>query len=129
MTPEPLDEFLAKLCSGDEAAAAQAFLEFEPFLRKAVRRQLPPRLRAKFDSCDIVQSVWGDVLTGFREAGWRFANAAHLRAFLLKATRNRFIDRLRQHHRAASGAEPSVTERVEQSAPSLQPQPSEVAQA
>src|SRR5262249_19108855 len=69
----------------------------EPYLRKVVRRQLPTHLRAKFDSLDIVQSTWVDLLHGFREAGWRFPSVDSLRAFLIQVTRNRFIDRLRQH--------------------------------
>ncbi len=99
MTTGPLDELLSKLSDGDDAAAAQIFLEYEPYLRKVVRRLLPDRLRPKFDSVDIVQSIWGDLLTGFREAGWRFASPNELRAFLVKATRNRFVDRLRLHDR------------------------------
>src|SRR5947208_6668606 len=98
MSSKSLDLLLEKLCSGDGAAAEQVFLAYEPYLRKVVRRQLPPRLRAKFDSVDVVQSVWADVLHGFREAGWRFADRDHLRAFLVKVTRHRFIDRYRQHH-------------------------------
>ncbi len=48
-----------------------------------VRRMLPAQLRSKFDSHDVVQSVWADLLHGFRESGWRFADAAHLKAFLV----------------------------------------------
>jgi RNA polymerase sigma-70 factor (ECF subfamily) len=99
MKSTSLDELLDKLCGGDEAAAAHVFLEYEPYLRKVVRRLLPNRLRPKFDSVDIVQSVWGDLLTGFREAGWRFTSINQLRAFLVKVTRNRFLDRLRHHDR------------------------------
>src|SRR5712671_1969746 len=102
---EPLDNLLAQLCSGDSAAAGQVFLAFEPYLRKAVRRQLPLPLRAKFDSADILQSVWVDVLRGFREAGWRFTDADHLRGFLFIATRNRLIDRIRQHRVALAREE------------------------
>src|ERR1700728_4125895 len=76
MTHQPLDSVLEKLCSGDPAAAERVFLAFEPYLRMVVRKKLPPRLRAKFDSMDVVQSVWADVLCGFREAGWRFADEA-----------------------------------------------------
>jgi len=47
-------------------------------------------------SIDVVQSVWVDLLQGFRAAGWRFSSVTHLRAFLVRATRNRFIDRIRQ---------------------------------
>src|SRR3712207_3464888 len=100
MSENPLDQLLERLCQGDDHAAEQVFQAYEPYLRMVVRRQLPSRLRSKFDSVDVVQSVWADVLTGFREAGWRFTNADQLRAFLLKATRNRFINRVRQHQRA-----------------------------
>jgi RNA polymerase sigma-70 factor (ECF subfamily) len=129
MSTDPLDSLLERLCQGDDAAAEQVFRAYEPYLRMVVRRQLPPRLRAKFDSADVVQSIWADVLHGFRQAGWRFASAAHLRAFLIKATRNRFIDRVRRHHRAVEH-EQSLRDTDQEAMPrSPQPQPSEVAQA
>jgi RNA polymerase sigma factor (sigma-70 family) len=129
MSTDPLDALLEKLCSGDDAAAAQVFTACEPYLRMVVRRQLPPRLRAKFDSTDIVQSVWADVLDGFRDAGWRFSDAAHLRAFLVKATRNRFIDRLRKHQPAVDREEPLARCCPEGVPAADEPRPSEVAQA
>jgi RNA polymerase sigma-70 factor (ECF subfamily) len=125
---EPLDNLLAQLCSGDAEAAGQLFLAFEPYLRKAVRRHLPPPLRARFDSTDILQSVWADVLRGFREAGWRFTDADHLRGFLFVATRNRLIDRVRQHQKAVAREEPLGEGDQQQFLPSPQPCPSEVAQ-
>src|SRR5947209_19225746 len=126
---EPLDNLLSQLCSGDSAAAGQVFLAFEPYLRKAVRRQLPLPMRAKFDSADILQSVWVDVLRGFREAGWRFTDADHLRGFLYVATRNRLIDRVRQHQKAI-GREERLGDGDEQLALRCpQPRPSEIAQA
>ncbi|HEX5271364.1 MAG TPA: RNA polymerase sigma factor [Gemmataceae bacterium] len=100
MSADPLDTLLEKLAVGDRRAAEEVFLAYEPYLRMVVRRHLSPGLRAKFDSADVVQSVWADVLVGFREAGWQFADAAHLRAFLIRLTRHRFIDRLRKHRRA-----------------------------
>ena len=125
MTQESLPLLLDKLCQGDSEAAEQVFKVYEPYLRKIVRRQLPDRLRAKFDSLDIVQSVWLDVLEGFRDAGWRFRDADQLRAFLVKATRNRFIDRYRQHRRALEREIPlSGVQR-----PSTQPRPSEIVRA
>ena len=126
---EPLDNLLAQLCSGDMAAAEQVFLAYEPYLRKAVRRQLPAPLRSKFDSADILQSVWADVLRGFREAGWRFLDADHLRGFLFVATRNRLIDRIRQHQKAVEREEPLGEGDRQHFLPSPQPRPSEVAQA
>jgi RNA polymerase sigma-70 factor (ECF subfamily) len=126
MSTEPLDALLERLCIGDVAAAEQAFLAYEPYLRKVVRRQLPPRLRAKLDSADVVQSVWADLLQGFRDAGWRFVDTAHLRAFLVQVTRHRFIDRVRRH-RTALRLEQRLPETDLQA--SGQPRPSELAQA
>jgi RNA polymerase sigma-70 factor (ECF subfamily) len=129
MTHEPLDSLLEKLCRGDAAAAERVFLAFEPYLRMVVRKKLPARLRAKFDSMDVVQSVWADVLCGFREAGWRFADEAHLRAFLVKLTRRRFIDHFRQHRTAVARECPlGEIEQAEQPRSRL-PSPSEVVQA
>jgi RNA polymerase sigma factor (sigma-70 family) len=129
MTHQPLDSVLEKLCSGDPAAAEKVFLAFEPYLRMVVRKKLPPRLRAKFDSMDVVQSVWADVLCGFREAGWRFADEAHLRAFLVKLTRHRFIDQLRRHRTAVARERP-LGELAQADQPvSRLPSPSELLQA
>src|SRR5438105_15053033 len=99
MSTDALENLLAELSSGDDAAIEQAFVAFEAYLRMVVRRQLSADLRAKFDSVDIIQSVWVHILDGFREAGWRFENAAQLRAFLVRVTQNRFLDRVRQHQR------------------------------
>jgi RNA polymerase sigma-70 factor (ECF subfamily) len=96
-----LEDLLERLNRGDPAAAERAFVEYEPYLRKVVRRLLPATLRSKFDSVDVVQSVYGDVLTAFRDGGMRFGSVARLRAFLVTATRNRFIDRVRQHERSS----------------------------
>jgi hypothetical protein len=87
MQTDALDQLLDKLGCGDDAAAEEVFRAYEPYLRVVVRRMLPPNMRSKFDSVDVVQSVWADVLRRFREGGYRFNNAAQLRAFLVKATR------------------------------------------
>src|SRR3954452_21551937 len=106
MSVDHLDELIERLNDGDVVAAERAFLAYEPYLRMAVRRQLNGPLRSKLDSMDIVQSVWADLLCGFRAAGWRFNDRSHLRAFLLRVTRNRLIDRRRQHHRALDHEQP-----------------------
>jgi RNA polymerase sigma factor (sigma-70 family) len=106
MNGDPLAEMIEQLNRGEEAAAERAFLEYEPYLRMAVRRQLSGRLRSKLDSMDIVQSVWADVLGGFRRAAWQFSDPSHLRAFLVRVARNRLIDRERQLHRALEKERP-----------------------
>jgi RNA polymerase sigma factor (sigma-70 family) len=129
VTAQPLDAVLEKLCAGDAAAAEQVFRTYEPVLRLVVSRSLSPGLRAKFDSLDIVQSVWADVVTGFREAGWRFADAAQLRAFLIRLTRHRFIDRLRQHGRAVERERSLADGAWDDQLRAADPPPDDVAQA
>ena len=137
---ESLDSLIEKLGCGDSGAAAQAFVAYEPYLRKVVRRLLPITLRPKFDSMDVVQSVYGDVLCALRSGGARFTSPGQLRAFLVRATRNRFIDRLRQHQpavrreRALGDAEGDGVDDTADTAaahvpPSPRPRPSEEAEA
>jgi RNA polymerase sigma-70 factor (ECF subfamily) len=126
---EPLDAILEKLTSGDADAAEQVFRRYEPYLRMVVRRQLSPELRAKFDSMDVVQSVWVHMLRGFREAGKRFTDAAHLRAFLVQLTRHRLIDRLRRCRPSLGRERPLAAEPGEESFVAGGPQPLESLQA
>ncbi len=96
MPTDPLEKLLGQLSTGDAEATRQVFLTYEPYLRLVVRRQLTPAMRTRFDSVDIVQSVWADLLSGFQAGRWQFTNPRQLRAFLVKVTRNRLIDRVRQ---------------------------------
>src|SRR5258708_28947675 len=91
---------------GDSRAAEQVFLAYEPELRLIVRRQLSRRLRAKFDSLDVVQSVWARVLDDFRERGCHLTSTAHLRNFLFQVTRNCLTDRLRRYRLALEREQP-----------------------
>lgn len=129
MSAEPLDALLEKLTCGDDVAAEHVFRTYEPYLRMVVRRQLSPDLRAKFDSLDVVQSVWVHLLKGFREAGRRFADTGHLRAFLVQLTRHRFIDRLRRHHRTLEYEQPLAESEFEDALLTNDPQPHDVLQA
>ncbi|HET6884221.1 MAG TPA: sigma-70 family RNA polymerase sigma factor [Pirellulales bacterium] len=130
MTADPLESLLEQLPSGDPRVVAQIFVNLAPGLRALVRRRFPSSLRPKLDSEDVVLSVWTDVLDGLRSGRWSFRDAAHLRAFLNTAARNRLIDRQRQHRAAMererqlsvedrdalaveSGARPSATVRAD----------------
>jgi len=127
METNRLDSLLERLTSGDAAAAEEVFVAYEPYLRLVVRRMLPGHLRAKFDSVDVVQSVWGDLLRGFREAGWRFASANHLKAFLIKATRNRFLNRQQRYRGAA--ADRSLDDGLADQLPGRSPEPGDILHA
>jgi RNA polymerase sigma factor (sigma-70 family) len=126
MNGDSLDALVEQLNRGDDAAAEQVFRTYEPYLRKVVRRLLPAHLRPKFDSVDVVQSVWADVFAAFRAGGLRFGSVAQLRAFLVRATRNRFIDRVRQHQTAASHERPGGADDLDGLPGRPHPRPSEV---
>src|SRR5262245_60154522 len=96
---ELLGKLLDRLSRGDSEAAGQIFVAYMPYLRKVIRRQLPPLIRRKLDSSDVLQSAWGDVLEGLGKSAWTFETPAQLQAFLVRVMRNRCIDRCRQHHR------------------------------
>ena len=129
MNTPSLDTLLENLARGESEAAERVFREYEPFLRAMVRRKLTPPLRAKFDSMDVVQSVWADVLQGYREEGWRFTDQAHLRAFLARVTYNHFATQCRRHRSALEHERPLYEDETPAEPESGQPRPSQVAQA
>ena len=129
MNGEPLETLLEQMRAGDLHAAEQLFLSYEPELRLIVRRNLSRRLRAKFDSLDVVQSVWAHVLHDFHEGGRSITSPDHLRNFLVRVTRNCLTDRLR-HYRAALACERSISQdSVTIPSATAQPRASELAQA
>jgi RNA polymerase sigma-70 factor (ECF subfamily) len=129
MNPKPPEGLVEQLCQGDSRAAEQVFLAYEPYLRMVVRRRLSDQLRAKFDSIDIVQSVWVHLLDRLRSARWHLDGPDHLKAVLLLEVRHRLIDRLR-HYRHALERERSLPGTDQTGSPaSHQPRPSELVQA
>jgi RNA polymerase sigma-70 factor (ECF subfamily) len=129
MREDSLTATLEKLSHGDAAAVEQVFQIYEPYLRAVVRRQLGPQLRVKFDSVDVVQSVWADLLQGFRDGSWSFTDREQLKAFLVTATRHRFIDCIRRHEPALSHGEGATGNQRAASIPDSEPRPSQVAVA
>ena len=129
MNTSPLDALLMKLSSGDALSAEQVFVAYEPYLRKIVRRRLPTKLRAKFDSTDIVQSIWVDLLREVREGELHFTDANHLRAFLIRVTCNRFNDRFRRNRLALEKERPLTGAEGDVFAASHQATPSDIVQA
>src|SRR5438067_11123475 len=100
MSVEPLDLLLETLNRGDQAAVERIVADYEPYLRVLVRRSLPAPLRTKFDSIDVVQSVWVHVLRALRDGTWQVTDRARLQALLVTVARRRLVSRYR-HHRAA----------------------------
>jgi RNA polymerase sigma-70 factor (ECF subfamily) len=129
MKPEPSNDLVARFCDGDPVAAAQVFEAYEPYLHTIIRRQLAGRLQAKFDSADVVQSVWVHVLKRVRARALHLAGPEHLQAMLRLEARHRLTDRLR-HYQAALECERPLPRTDQVGYPrSRQPRPSEIAQA
>jgi RNA polymerase sigma-70 factor (ECF subfamily) len=128
MTGEPLDVLLDRLRDGDETVAGQIVADYEPYLRMVVRRCLPDRLRAKFDSLDVVQSVWVHVLHALRGRAWQVADRARLQALLVTVARRRLVSRYR-HHRAAVEREQPGGDALQGLPEPRESRPSEVAVA
>jgi RNA polymerase sigma factor (sigma-70 family) len=129
MGADSLDTLLVKLNRGEDDAAERVFRNFEPFLRAMVRRRLTPSLRAKFDSMDVVQSVWADVLNGFRAAGRHFTDRDHLRAFLARVAYNHFINHCRRQGPELGREQPLTGDEAPELPPSGEPRPSQLVQA
>lgn len=125
----PLDHLLERLRAGDPTATEEIFRACEAYLRRVIRRQMVPAMRAKLDSVDVVQSVWVQVLREFQQASEHIRDGEHLLAYLTRAARNRLVDRIRQH-RAALEVEvrlPGSDQACDP--PATDPRPSQLAQA
>jgi RNA polymerase sigma-70 factor (ECF subfamily) len=118
MRENPFDLLLQRLASGDAEAAEQVFREYEPYLRMVVRRYLPAGLRPKFDSVDVVQSVWVHVWKGLRGVAWQFADRDQLRALLVTVTRRRLVSRFRHYRTALAREDAAAGDLGELAAPS-----------
>jgi RNA polymerase sigma-70 factor (ECF subfamily) len=114
MTPGSADDLLEQLGRGEVEALGELFEAYAPYLRAVVRRQLADRLRAKFDSVDVVQSVWVQLIRRLGRDGWKVNDEGHLRALLVTIARRRLISRARQcdrcHDRPAENDWAAVTD-------------------
>jgi RNA polymerase sigma factor (sigma-70 family) len=97
MAEPPADALIDQLARGDMRAAGALFDAYAPYLRALVRRQLSDQLRAKFDSADVVQSVWVQVVRQLGRDGWRVGSEPELRGLLATIARRRLISRVRKH--------------------------------
>ena len=106
-----LAQLLGRLKSGDQSAASDILDRYEAQVRLVVRRCLPRVLRSRFDSQDIMQSVWrsffqrlsGEPVEDHHgipetpgDAALEFKDSSQLFAFLSKMARNKVIDQYRR---------------------------------
>ena len=106
-----LQNLLERVRQGDEEAVRELLVQFEPHVRRVVRRRLPVVMRSKFDSMDFVQSVWGDFFPKLARGEISFDSPQRLASFLAvvakaKVTnefRRRFGKKLDIHKEVAMG--------------------------
>jgi RNA polymerase sigma-70 factor (ECF subfamily) len=125
---EPPRDLLEQFARGDPHAVEALYRAYTPYLRAVVRRLLSDRLRSKFDSADVVQSVWVQVVGQLGRAGWRVDNENQLRALLTTIARRRLVTRARRHSHAPVEQAPERHEWEGVPEAGL-PRPSEVVQA
>ena len=106
MTSDSVDDLLEQLGRGEVAALAELFEAYAPYLRAVVRAQISDRLRAEFDSVDVVQSVWVQLARHLRRDGLRVNDTGHLRALLVTIARRRLITRARRCAGRPAGDQP-----------------------
>lgn len=96
MPPPRADDPIDRLGRGDVDAVAAMFAAYAPYLRAIVRCRMADRLRGQFDSADVVQSVWVQVLRQIGRPGWEVTDERQLRALLATIARRRLITRIRR---------------------------------
>lgn len=121
------EDVIEQLLQGDTAALAELFAAYESYLRAIVRGQLSAALRSKFDSVDVVQSVWVQLLRQMERDGCRVNDPAHLRALLVTMARRRLVSRARQCRWVTEADLPA--DEGEPAADVRLPQPPDAAQA
>ena len=59
LSAEKFDQLIVRVRDGDDGAASELLLNYEPEIRREIRMRLTnPKLRRIVDSMDISQSVW-----------------------------------------------------------------------
>jgi RNA polymerase sigma factor (sigma-70 family) len=97
----PIAEFqklMGEVASGSEDAIWQLAQTYTPYIVRAVRLSLSPRLRSKLDSQDVAQTLWASLLLRRNELD-RLKTPEELIAYLARATKNKVIDAARHFGR------------------------------
>lgn len=129
MTSETGDKLLEQLWEGKIEVLGDLFAVYESYLRAIVRSQLSNQLQSKFDSVDVVQSVWVQLLQKLERDGCRVNDKNHLRALLVTIARRRLVSRARQCWWLTDADRPLDDEGWESLLDCRQEMPSETAQA
>jgi len=97
LSAEKFSQLLARVRSGDDSAASELLVNYEPEIRREIRLRLTnPKLRRVVDSMDISQSVFGNFFVRVAHGQFDLNSPAQLMALLLRMANNKVIDRHRR---------------------------------
>jgi RNA polymerase sigma factor (sigma-70 family) len=88
------DRLMAEVAAGSDDAVWQLAETYTPYIIRAVRHNLSPKLRQKLDSLDFAQTLWASLLLRPRDLT-RLETPAQLIAYLAGATRNKVFEKAR----------------------------------
>jgi RNA polymerase sigma factor (sigma-70 family) len=90
-------ELIRRVRSGDSQAAAELVRQYEPTIRRVARvRLVDPRLRRRFDSLDICQSVFGSFFVRAALGQFDLATPEQLLGLLVRMSQKKVADGARQ---------------------------------
>jgi len=93
------NSLLQRIRDGSEDAAREFVDAYGQAILRAVRRKLNRKLRSRFDSADLLQSVWASFFAD-RQAIDSFSGPAAVVAYLQETARNKIGEKYRQmYHR------------------------------
>lgn len=120
----PLSALLSAIRAGDEAATGAFIKHFEPQLRRVLRVTRVIRLlQSQFDSQDLMQSVFMQVIAEIRADRAKFSDESALEGYLKTVGRNRLRDHIRRVKAAkrdqqrTAGDDGEALKKVEQAGP------------
>ena len=93
------DSLLRRYQSGEEAAATALYVRYAPRLRALAREYYAPHFAGRFDSDDIIQSVFRAFFHGARQRAYVVPPSGELWGLLMVLALNK-IRNLIGHHRA-----------------------------
>jgi RNA polymerase sigma factor (sigma-70 family) len=94
-------DLIRRVRAGDEEAAKEIVLRYEPAIRREARvRLVDPRLRRLFDSMDICQSVLASFFVRTAMGQYEIEKPAQLLRLLVSMSRKKLIDQTREHQAA-----------------------------
>jgi RNA polymerase sigma-70 factor (ECF subfamily) len=125
---EDIKTLLRRVIGGSPEAAERFCRDYQPTIRRVVRRRLPQRLRARYDSLDFVNDVW---LSFFSKppADAKFEDPEELTRYLAQIARNKINEvqrRARSPKEDQDREQPLNARPDDQPLPAADPTPSQI---